>query len=77
MARRNAEAEITRLRVLLSGQAAKLTALSGEANRSEARRQLSQDLAKKLDQLEHDLSHLKAQRDVTLAELDELCASKK
>lgn len=76
VARRNAEAEVTRLRVLLSGQAAKLTALNGEANRSETRRQLSQDLAKKLDLLEHDLSHLKAERDMTLAELEELCASK-
>ncbi|KAG0700839.1 RhoGAP-domain-containing protein [Suillus ampliporus] len=76
VARRNAEAEVTRLRVLLSGQAAKLTALNGEANRSEARRQLSQDLAKKLDLLEHDLSQLKAERDMTLAELEELCASK-
>ncbi|KAG1751447.1 RhoGAP-domain-containing protein [Suillus paluster] len=76
VARRNAEAEVTRLRVLLSGQAAKLTALNGEANRSEARRQLSQDLAKKLDHLEHDLSQLKAERDMTLAELEELCASK-
>jgi hypothetical protein len=62
---------------LLSGQAAKLTALNGEANRSETRRQLSQDLAKKLDLLEHDLSHLKAERDMTLAELEELCTSKK
>lgn len=76
VARRNAEAEVTRLRVLLSGQAAKLTALNGEANRSETRRQLSQDLAQKLDLLEHDLSHLKAERDMTLAELEELCASK-
>jgi hypothetical protein len=31
-ARRDAEAEVTRLRVLLSGQAMKLTALSGEAS---------------------------------------------
>ncbi|OAX41124.1 RhoGAP-domain-containing protein [Rhizopogon vinicolor AM-OR11-026] len=76
VARRNAEAEVTRLRVLLSGQAAKLTALNGEANRSEARRQLSQDLTKKLDQLQHDLSQLKAERDIALAELEELSASK-
>lgn len=76
VARRNAEAEVTRLRVLLSGQAAKLTALNGEANRSETRRQLSQELAKRLNLLEHDLSHLKAERDMTLAELEELCASK-
>ncbi|KAG2135490.1 RhoGAP-domain-containing protein [Suillus clintonianus] len=76
VARRNAEAEVTRMRILLTGQAAKLTALNGEEKRSETRRQVSQDLAKKLDQLEHDLSHLKAERDMTLAELEELCASK-
>ncbi|KAG2366313.1 hypothetical protein BDR07DRAFT_1396699 [Suillus spraguei] len=56
VARRNAEAEVT----------------ACVQNRSETRRQLSQDLAKKLDLLEHDLSHLKAERDMTLAELEEL-----
>ncbi|KAF8840695.1 RhoGAP-domain-containing protein [Paxillus ammoniavirescens] len=76
VARRNAEAEVIRLRVLLSGQAAKLTALSGENNRREARRQLSEELSKNLAQLERDLSKLKAERDVTLAEVEELCSSK-
>ncbi|KIJ68054.1 hypothetical protein HYDPIDRAFT_107662 [Hydnomerulius pinastri MD-312] len=76
VARRNAEAEVIRLRVLLSGQAAKLTSLTGENNRQEARRQLSQELSKNLDQLERDLSKLKAERDVTLAEVEELCSSK-
>lgn len=77
VARRNAEAEIIRLRVLLSGQAAKLTALTGETSRREARRQLSEELNKNLDQLERDLSKLKAERDVTLAEVEELCSSKR
>jgi type II secretory pathway component PulJ len=77
VARRNAEAEVIRLRVLLSGQAAKLTALSGENNRREARRQLSEELSKNLTQLERDLSKLKAERDVTLAEVEELCFSKR
>lgn len=76
MARRNAESEIIRLRVLLSGQAAKLTALTGETSRREARRQLSEELTKDLDRLEKDLSKLKAERDVTLAEVEELCSSK-
>ncbi|KIK92936.1 hypothetical protein PAXRUDRAFT_829500 [Paxillus rubicundulus Ve08.2h10] len=76
VARRNAEAEVIRLRVLLSGQAAKLTALNGENNRREARRQLSEELSKNLAQLERDLSKLKAERDVTLAEVEELCFSK-
>ncbi|KAH7888929.1 RhoGAP-domain-containing protein [Phlebopus sp. FC_14] len=76
VARQNAEAEVIRLRVLLSGQAARLTALSGENNRQEARRQLSQELSRSLDQLERDLSKLRAERDVTLAEVEELCSSK-
>ncbi|KAH0828045.1 hypothetical protein J3R83DRAFT_3695 [Lanmaoa asiatica] len=76
VARRNAESEIIRLRVLLSGQAAKLTALTGETSRREARRQLSEELTKNLDRLEKDLSKLKAERDVTLAEVEELCSSK-
>lgn len=76
VARRNAEAEVIRLRVLLSGQAAKLTALNGETNRQEARRQLSEELSKNLDQLEKDLSKLKVERDLTLAEVEELCTSK-
>ncbi|KAL4078283.1 hypothetical protein V8B97DRAFT_2074303, partial [Scleroderma yunnanense] len=76
IARRNAEAEVIRLRVLLSGQAAKLTALNGESNRQEARRQLSEELSKNLDQLEKDLSKLKVERDLTLAEMEELCTSK-
>lgn len=77
VARRNAEAEVIRLRVLLSGQAAKLTALNGESNRQEARRQLSEELSKNLDQLEKDLSKLKVERDLTLAEVEELCTSKR
>ena len=77
VARRNAESEIIRLRVLLSGQAAKLTALTGESSRREARRQLSEELTQNLDRLERDLSKLKAERDVTLAEVEELCSSKR
>lgn len=77
VARRNAESEIIRLRVLLSGQAAKLTALTGEVSRRQAQRQLSEELTKNLDQLEKDLSKLKAERDVTLAEVEELCSSKR
>ncbi|KAH7911029.1 RhoGAP-domain-containing protein [Hygrophoropsis aurantiaca] len=76
VARRNAEAEVTRLRVLLSGQAAKLTALTGEAKRLEARKQLSTELSDNLDRLASDLSKLKVEKDMTLAEVAELCASK-
>ena len=76
-ARRAAEAEIIRLRVLLNGQAAKISALSGDARRREAREQFSKELSTDLDRLETDLSKLKVERDMTLAEVEELCASKR
>ncbi|KDR75947.1 hypothetical protein GALMADRAFT_248760 [Galerina marginata CBS 339.88] len=75
-ARRDAEAEVTRLRVLLSGQAVRLTALSGDTRRQELRQQLSKELNDSLSGLEHDLSRLKVERDVTLAEVEELSAKR-
>jgi len=70
--RRDAEAEVTRLRVLLSGQTARLTVLSGDSRRQELRQQMSKDLHDNLHGLEQDLSKLKVQRDMTLAEVEEL-----
>ncbi|PPQ68189.1 hypothetical protein CVT25_015021 [Psilocybe cyanescens] len=75
-ARRDAEAEVTRLRVLLSGQAVRLTTLSGDSRRQELRQQLSQQLNENLSGLEHDLSRLKVERDLTLAEVEELSTKK-
>ncbi|KAK7057275.1 signal transducer [Favolaschia claudopus] len=75
-ARRDAEAEVTRLRVLLSGQAARLTALSGDTRRQELRQQMSKELNENLSDLEHDLSKLKVERDMALAEVEELAATK-
>jgi hypothetical protein len=75
-ARRDAEAEVTRLRVLLSGQAAKLTAMSSEDRRHEVRQQISKELNDSLSGLEHDLSRLKLERDITLAEVEELSSTK-
>lgn len=76
-ARREAEAEVARLRVLLSGQAFKLTAISGETKRQEAQKQLSREMSDNLSSLERDLSKLKAERDMTLAEVEELAAKKR
>jgi len=76
-ARRDAEAEVTRLRVLLSGQVARLTAMSGDARREELRQQLSKELNDNLSGLEYDLSRLKVERDMTLAEVEELSATKR
>ena len=61
-ARRDAEAEVTRLRVLLSGQAVRLTAISGESKRQEVHKQLARELSDKMSTLERDLSKLKVER---------------
>lgn len=75
-ARRDAEAEVTRLRVLLSGQAVRLTTLSGDSRRQELRQQLSKELNDNLSGLEQDLSRLKVERDVALAEMEELSSKR-
>ena len=75
-ARRDAEAEVTRLRVLLSGQAVRLTTISGEAKKQELRQQMSKELSDNLIKLERDLSKLRVDRDMALAEVEELSASK-
>ncbi|KAG5642442.1 hypothetical protein DXG03_002789 [Asterophora parasitica] len=75
-ARRDAEAEVTRLRVLLSGQVAKLTALSGDNRKEQLRQKLSKELHDNLSGLEQDLSNLKVERDMALAEVEELEATK-
>ena len=76
-ARRDAEAEVTRLRVLLSGQAVRLTAITGDTKRQEAQKQLARELSDKMSTLERDLSKLKVERDMTLAEVEQLSASKR
>ncbi len=75
-ARKNAEAEISRLKIELSGQAARLSALTSDDRRREVHRQLSKEITDNLSGLERDLSKLKVERDVTLAEVEELSATK-
>jgi Rho-type GTPase-activating protein 1/2 len=75
-ARREAESEVTRLRVLLSGQAARLSAMSGVTRKQELQEQQSQELTRNLSGLEEQMSRLKAERDITLAEVEELSAAK-
>ena len=76
-ARRDAEAEVTRLRVLLSGQAVRLTAITGDSKRQEAQKQLAQEMSDQMSTLERDLSKLKVERDMTLAEVEQLSASRR
>jgi len=75
-ARRDAEAEVTRLRVLLSGQAARITALSGQGRKDELHRQLLGGLRDNLNVLEHDVAKLKVERDVALVEMEEIASSR-
>lgn len=71
-ARRDAEAEVTRLRILLNGQAARITAMSNDARKGELHKQLSRELSENLTVLERNLSRLRVERDVTIAEVEEL-----
>ncbi|KAI0298542.1 hypothetical protein BC826DRAFT_104830 [Russula brevipes] len=75
-ARRDAEAEISRLRVLLSGQAARITALSGHGRKDELHKQLTSDLQDNLNVLEQDVAKLKVERDVALVEMEEIASSR-
>jgi hypothetical protein len=75
-ARRDAEAEVTRLRILVSGQAARLTAQQGDVKRHKLREQLTKQIHDNLTGLEQDLSKLRVERDMTLVEMEELSASK-
>jgi hypothetical protein len=70
--RRDLEAEISRLRAQVHGQTARLSVISGDERRAENMRRRSNDLANSLTGLEREMSRLKAQRDMTLAEVEEL-----
>ena len=75
-ARRDAEAEISRLKIELSSQTARLTALTSDDRRREVHKQLSLEISDSLNGLERDLSKLRVERDMTLAEVEELSASR-
>jgi hypothetical protein len=62
---------------LLSGQAARITALSGQGRRDELHRQLSLNLKDDLSTLEQDVAKLKVERDVALVEMEEIASCKR
>ncbi|KLT45774.1 RhoGAP-domain-containing protein [Cutaneotrichosporon oleaginosum] len=70
--RRELETEIARLRSQLHGQSARLSLISSDERRQERLNRRSQDLASNLTGLERDISRLRAQRDISLAEIEEL-----
>lgn len=75
--RRDLEAEVIRLRAQVHTQTARLSVISGDERRQETMRRRSHDLANSLTGLERDISKLRAQRDVDLAEVEELKNTKK
>lgn len=74
--RRELETEIARLRTQLHGQSVRLSVISSDERRQENLRRRSQDLASSLSGLERDISRLRAQRDISLAEVEELQSNK-
>lgn len=72
--RRDLESEVIRLRAQVHGQTARLSLISSDERRAENLRRRSQDLASSLTGLEHDISRLRAQRDISFAEVEELAA---
>lgn len=75
--RRELEAEVIRLRAQVHSQTARLSVISGDERRQENMRRRSHDLANNLTGLERDISRLRAQRDMMLAEVEELNNSRK
>ncbi|KZT40543.1 RhoGAP-domain-containing protein, partial [Sistotremastrum suecicum HHB10207 ss-3] len=74
--RRDFEEEVKRLRVLVAEQNAKLATLGADQRRRELMERTSKELTTNLHGLEQDVSKLKAERDMILAEVEELSASK-
>jgi hypothetical protein len=75
--RRELEAEVTRLKAQVHTQTARLSVISGDERRQETLKRRSQDLASSLSGLERDISRLRAQRDMSVAEVEELQARRK
>lgn len=75
--RRDAQTEVRRLRVLVQEQAAKLSALAGEQRKREMLEKNSKEMTYNLVGLEKEMSKLKVERDMTMAEMAELSSSKK
>jgi Rho-type GTPase-activating protein 1/2 len=75
--RRDAQTEVRRLRVLVQEQAAKLSALAGEQRKRDIIEKNSKEMSSNLAGLEKEMSKLKVERDMTMAEMEELSSSKR
>lgn len=75
--RRDAQTEVRRLRVLVQEQAAKLSALAGEQRKRDILEENSRKISTNLVGLEKEMSKLKVERDMTMAEVAELSTNKR
>jgi len=76
-ARREVESEVKRLRAQMHGQTARLSMMDADLKRQDSMQRRSRELVKDMQGLEKDLSKLRAERDLTLAEVEELSISSK
>ncbi|KAL7415276.1 hypothetical protein BDY24DRAFT_338178 [Mrakia frigida] len=75
-ARREVETEVKRLRAQMHGQTARLSLMDADLKRQDSMQRRSRELVKDMQGLEKDLSKLRAERDLTLAEVEELSTAK-
>lgn len=75
--RKDVEAEVTRLRVQLAGQAARLVALTAQDRTQSQLEKLAVETTSRLQGLERELAKLKVERDMALAEIEEINLIKK
>lgn len=76
-AREEAEAEVKRLRAQMYGQNARLSMIDADLKRQNTAARRSRELAQSIHGLETDISKLRAERDITIAEVEELASSSK
>jgi len=75
-ARLEAETEVARLKAEVHGQTARLSLIAEDERHQESLKRPSRDLVTNLSGLEQDVSKLRVERDITLAEVQELAATK-
>lgn len=71
-----AESEVARLKAEVHGQTARLSLFAEDERRQETMKRQSNDLALNLTGLEKDVSKLKVEREIVMAEVEELAATK-
>lgn len=70
--RKDLEAEVSRLRVQLAGQAARLVAVTAQDRTQAALEKLAVETTTRLQGLERDVAKLKTEKDMALAEIEEI-----